>query len=169
MKSSSRKNVLRLAKDKIEKEMFAKWEDLQSKFVEERDKEDTDYEKLRDLTGQLENLASEIHTWKKSKKAKKKASIEWKVDADGVKVGKQKKAVRTISDPEAIRNIRKTNRSNRPRAGAWLQEGGLVVQRGKDTPMMVLSINSDGVVQVLDGGQVRWLRELSLRPAMDID
>lgn len=169
MKSSSRKNVLRLAKDKIEKEMFAKWEDLQSKFVEERDKEDTDYEKLRNLSDQIENLASEINAWKKSKKAKKKASIEWKVDADGVKVNKPAKAVRTISDPDAVRNIRKNNMSNRPRAGAWLQEGGLVVQRGRDIPMMVLSIGRDGTVQVLDGGSVRWLRELSLRPAMDID
>ena len=164
MKSSSRKNVLRLAKDKIEKEMFEKWKDLQNKFVEERDREDTDCEKLRILSEQLENLAAEIHTWKKSKKAKKKASIEWKVDSSGAKVGKQKKAVRTISDPEAIRNISKINKSNRPRAGAWLQEGGLVVQRGKDIPMMVLSINDNGTVQVLDGGQVRWLRDLSLRP-----
>lgn len=165
--STARKNILKLAKDKIEKDLYAKWESLQSSFIQERDKDEPDPTALAKIAKEIEELASEINLWKTSKKKKKKASIEWKVDQDGVSLSNRQKPKRTVSDWDAVKKIQSNNRSNRPRAGAWLQEGTLVVRRGSDMPMMVLSITSNGIVEVLSGGSVRHFRDLSLRPAFE--
>ena len=53
------------------------------------------------------------------------------------------------------------------RASAWLQEGGMVVQRGSSMPMMVLSIRNNGTVEVLSAGATKYVRDVSLRPAFD--
>jgi hypothetical protein len=108
-----------------------------------------------------------LKDFKKSKKAKKKASIEWQIDALGQTIANQmkKSVTKTITDPDALRKIRDTHKKSiRPRASEWLQEGGLVVARGKKMPMMVLSISGTGTVQVLNAGHVDAFRDIALRP-----
>ena len=167
MKGIARKNTLKEAKLKIETELRQTWEKLTNDYISESNKPNPCSEKLDSLQEAIENAAKEFNDWKKSKKKKKKESIQWSDDIQSNVAQKPKKPVREIKDWDALHDIRKNHRSARPRASAWLQEGVLVTQRGSKMPMMVVSIRSDGMVQCLSGGMMKTLRDISLRPAFD--
>tara|TARA_Y100001938_G_C8044470_1_gene408050 strand:- start:423 stop:938 length:516 start_codon:yes stop_codon:yes gene_type:complete len=169
MNSVSRKNILKAAKDGIKKELIEKLDQIKSELEKEWQKEcdDRDTEKIDLLLERSSKITEEYNSFGKSKRAKKKAAIQWAEDSAGNKVEKPKKAHREVKDWDAIRQIRANHVNSRPRASAWLQEGGMVVQRGSSMPMMVLSIRSNGIVQVLAGGMTKNLRDISLRPAFD--
>ena len=167
MKGITRKNVLGEAKKKIESELRQNWEELYEAYNTELNKENPCDEKLVSLQHSIENAAKELNDWKKSKKKKKKESIQWSEDIRANLAQKPKKLKREIKDWDAIHDIRKNHQSSRPRASAWLQEGVLVTERGSKMPMMVVTIRSNGIVQCLAGGMIKNLRDVRLRPAFD--
>ncbi len=167
MKGITRRNTLREAKTKIETELRAAWTLAHAAYIEELNKEDRCDDHLDNLFEVMESAAKAFQDWKKSKKRKKKESIQWAQDIEGNVASKPKKKAREIKDWDALREIRNNHRSSRPRAGAWLQEGGMVVQRGSSMPMMVLSIRDSGAVEVLSAGSTKFVRDVSLRPAFD--
>ena len=172
MKSHARKNILNAAKAEIEASLMDRWETVHDAISKEREKDNPNTEILTSLCNTAQNISDEITEWKRSKKAKKKASIEWQLEEDGSPTVKQmkKSKKKTISNAKALDRVKKSQKDReRPRAGSWLQEGSLVVSRNQKVPMVVLEIRKSGYVQVLDGGFVRNLRELSLRPAFTED
>ncbi len=170
MRGINRKNVLHAAKESMKKEILDELDNVKHDIACEmsKDADDRDVELIDGLVQKAQDLTAEYNNFGKSKRAKRKASISWAQDSNGENVEKPKKLSKKIVDNEALHRVR-TNHQNstRPRAGDWLQEGGLVVQRGSQMPLMVLSIRSNGVVEVLAGGQTKYLRDLSLRPAFE--
>lgn len=164
-----RKNILKAAKDGIKKDILEKLDKIKAEIEKEcqKDYDDKDNDKIDLLLEEARKLTAEFNSFGKSKRAKKKASIKWAEDSSGNRAEKPKKPTREVKDWDAIHKIRKDRLSLRPRASAWLQEGTMVVQRGSSMPMMVLSIRSNGVVQVLAAGTTRVVRDISLRPAFD--
>lgn len=167
MKSIARKNILKAAKDRIKQEILVKLSDIQAQIQTEYEKDDFDQDLIEKLELNASNLTQEYNDFKKTKRAKKKASIQWSQDNEGNIAQKPKKPHREVKDWDALHKIRDGHRSTRPRASAWLQEGGMVVQRGSSMPMMVLTIRNDGIVQVLAAGATRNIRDIALRPAFD--
>lgn len=170
--STNRKNVLRLAKDKMKNDILNELHTVQSDIAREmmKELEDRNTDLLDSLTEKAHELTAAYNAFGKSKRAKLKASIQWAQDDDGAVVEKPKKPSKQIVDHEALHRVRVTRQNSmKPRASAWLQEGSLVVQRGSQMPLMVLSIRRDGLVEVLAGGQTKYVRDLALRPAYDDD
>ena len=167
MTNIARKNALKEAKQKIETELRQNWERLTEAYNAELNRESPNNEVLDTLHTAVEKAAKALNDWKKSKKRKKKDSIQWSNDIQSNLANKPKKPVREVKDWDALREIRNNHQSSRPRASAWLQEGVLVKQRGSQMPMMVVSIRSNGIVQCLAGGMMKNLRDISLRPAFD--
>ena len=165
----SRKNILKAAKDGIKKEIIEKLDQIKSDLEKEWQKEcdDRDTEKIDLLLEESSSLTKEFNSFGKTNRAKKKASIQWAEDSSGNRIEKPKKPHREVKDWDAIHKIRSKHFSSRPRASAWLQEGGMVVQRGSSMPMMVLSIRNNGTVEVLSAGATKYVRDVSLRPAFD--
>ena len=167
MNNIARKNALKEAKQKIETELREKWNVAHAAYMEELNKENCCDDRLDDLLKVVDEAAKALNDWKKSKKKKKKESIQWSDDIQSNLAQKPKKPTREVKDWDALRKIRNNHLSSRPRASEWLQEGVLVKQRGSQMPMMVVSIRSNGIVQCLAGGMMKNLRDLSLRPAFD--
>ena len=171
MNRVGRKNILKEAKNGIKKDILEKLDqiklDIQKEYEKAPDEKNND--RVDALLKEAEKLTAEYNGFGKTNRAKKKASIEWAEDSFGNKIEKPKKPTREVKDWDAIHKIRDNRLSLRPRAGEWLKEGGMVVQRGSALPMMVLSIRSTGIVQVLAGGTTRTVRDISLRPAFDAD
>ena len=167
MTNIARKNALKEGKQKIETELRQNWERLTEAYNAELNRESPNNEVLDTLHTAVEKAAKALNDWKKSKKRKKKDSIQWSNDIQSNLANKPKKPVREVKDWDALREIRNNHQSSRPRASAWLQEGVLVKQRGSQMPMMVVSIRSNGIVQCLAGGMMKNLRDISLRPAFD--
>ena len=168
MKGITRKNALREAKTKIETELREAWNVAHEAYNQELAKgENRCDDRLDDLIKVMEDAAKAFQDWKKSKKRKKKESIQWAQDSEGNVASKPKKKIREVKDWDALREIQNNHRTSRPRASAWLQEGTMVVQRGSSMPMMVLSIRNTGAVEVLSAGTTKFVRDVSLRPAFD--
>ena len=168
--STNRKNVLRLAKANMKDDILKELHEVQHDIAIEMKKEadDRDVDLLDELIDKAHELTAAYNGFGKTKRAKRKESIQWAQDSDGAVVEKPKKLSKQIVDNEALHRVRTTYKNSmKPRASAWLQEGGLVVQRGSQMPLMVLSIRRDGYVEVLAGGQTKYVRDLSLRPAYD--
>lgn len=169
MNGIKRKNILQAAKQSIKADIIQELDVVQHDIACEMSKEEED--RNQDLLDTLREKAQELtesyNNFGKSKRAKKKASIEWSTD-DAGSVPERQKPTKTVSDWDALHRARENHmKSQRPRAGAWLQEGGMVVQRGSQMPMMVLAIRGNGIVEVLAAGSTRRVRDLSLRPAFD--
>ena len=170
MKGISRKNILKAAKAGMKKDILDELYDIKHDIACEMSKEpdDRDVDLLDDLIEKANTLTAEYNGIGKSGRAKRKKTIQWAQDADGTAVEKPKKPTREIVDNDALHRVRTADRNSmKPRAGEWLQEGGLVVQRGSQMPLMVLTIRGNGIVEVLAGGQTKFLRDLSLRPAFE--
>jgi len=167
--SIKHKNVLHAAKQSMKREIIDELDGVKHDIACEMSKEveERDLDLLDSLTQKAHDLTSEYNNFGKSKRAKRKASIQWSDDIQSNLADKPKKPVREVKDWDAVQKIRSEHYNRRPRAGAWLQEGGMVVQRGSKMPMMVLSITSTGNVEVLSAGSTKWVRDISLRPAFD--
>ena len=169
MNSIKRKNILHAAKQSIKAEIILELDTVQHDIACEMSKEEEDRNLalLDSLREKAQELTEAYNNFGKSKRAKKKASIEWSTDDVG-NVPERQKPTKSVSDWDAVHRVKENHRKSlQPRAGDWLQEGGLVVVRGSAMPMMVLTVRSNGVVEVLAGGQTRLVRDLSLRPAFD--
>ena len=169
MDSISRKNILKAAKDGIKKEIVEKLDQIKSELEKEWQKEldDRDSKKIDLLLDESSKLTEEYNSFGKSKRAKKKAAIQWAENENGEKIEKPKKPHREVKDWNAIHQIRSNHVNSRPRASAWLQEGCMVVRRNSSMPMMVLSIRRNGTVECLVGGSTQYFRDVALRPAFD--
>ena len=169
MNNISRKNILKAAKDNIKQDIIVQLNEIKLKIESEyaKDEEARDTGLLDKLLDEANELTREFNGFKKTNRAKKKASIVWAETETGQAAEKPKKPHREVKDWDAIRQIRSNHANVRPRASAWLKEGCMVVQRGSSMPMMVLSIRNNGIVQVLAGGMTKNLRDVSLRPAFD--
>lgn len=167
MTNIARKNALKEAKQKIESELRQNWERLNEAYNAELNRENPSDEVLDTLQTAVEKAAKAFNDWKKSKKRKKKESIQWADDIQSNLAKKPKKPARVVKDWDALQKIRNNHLSSRPRASEWLQEGVLVTHRGSQMPMMVVSIRSNGTVQCLAGGMMKTLRDISLRPVLE--
>lgn len=164
MNRVTRKNILSAAKDQLKKEIFDQLDVIKNSLIVEADRDEPDQQKIQDLHRQAYDLTAQLDNFDKSNRVKKKSSIEWKVDDTG-SVQKPQKKRKVISNWDALREVQSERSSSRPRA-KWLQEGILVVHRKSQMPMMVLSIAQSGTVQCLAGGEVKYFRDVSLRPAL---
>lgn len=169
MNSVKRKNVLHAAKESMKKEILDELDNVKHDIACEMSKEaeDRDTDLLDKLIQKGHDLTSEYNSFGKSRRAKRKASIQWADDIQANLAEKPKKAVKEIKDWDAVHKIRSEHYSRRPRASEWLQVGSMVVQRGSKMPMMVLSITNSGNVEVLAAGTTKWMRDIALRPAFD--
>ena len=165
MNRVARKNILKAAKDHLKSEILDELDAVKHDLVIEIEKDDPDRDLVEKLQNKARDLVEQFENFGKSKRAKKRASIEWKVDDSG-SIQKPQKKRKVISDWDTLRKVQSERSSSRPRA-KWLQEGILVVHKDSQMPMMVLSIANSGTVQCLAAGEVRHYRDVSLRPALD--
>ena len=170
MSRLGRKTLLKAAKDQVNQNIDDKLTIILEKLSELRSEEDYDKEVERVLLEEHHRLVHKQSDLRSSNRAKKKRAIQWAVERSDFiadkRFGRKRKE---IINNEALNSVKDTaNNAAKPRASAsWLQEGGLVSDRKGSGIMVVLSVGSNGIVQVLKDGLVRNLRDLSLRPAFD--
>ena len=162
MNYKARKNILNAAKEQLKNEIYDELDVIKHDLIIEADKDEPNREVIEALQAKARDLTAQLDNFGKSNRAKKKSSIEWKVDSTG-SIQKPQKKRKVVSDWDTLRKVQSDRSSSRPRA-KWIQEGILVVHRSSQMPMMVLSISNSGTVQCLAAGQVRHFRDVSLRP-----
>tara|TARA_B100000674_G_C37238724_1_gene644691 strand:- start:29 stop:535 length:507 start_codon:yes stop_codon:yes gene_type:complete len=160
------KHTLKAAKDVINKQFKKEIEELHDVYCKVCEEEsNSSVEDMDKAYVAYTKKCAEYEAWKAPKKKKRAKSIEWSGEYDASE-RPAVKARKKITDSDALQRVqRKVIKSSSPRASSsWLQEGCLVVKRGQTKPMIVLSINTNGSVEVLNDGNVEWHRDLSLRP-----
>tara|TARA_Y100000034_G_C6663249_1_gene290877 strand:- start:88 stop:612 length:525 start_codon:yes stop_codon:yes gene_type:complete len=171
MSRLGRKIVLKAAKDQVNQNIEDKLAVLLEKLDDLRAEEGFDKEAERVLLEEHHRLLHKQSDLRSSNRAKKKRSIQWSVEkSDFISDQYQnRRRGRKIISSEALTSVKDAAKNaSKPRASAsWLQEGGLVTDRKGSEVMVVLKVDSTGIVQVLKDGLVRDMRDLSLRPAFD--
>ena len=120
------------------------------------DKKDLD--RLEKARAKVDEAYQKIDDWKQSPRAKKKKSVTWSSDYES-----SKRPTRQIVKTAAYNDFKASSPASSRPVATWLEEGSLVCKKGQKKAMIVLSVNK-GSSELLNGGNVEWHRNLSLRP-----
>jgi len=171
MAFKDRKRILNAAKEEISRNLKEELDNLHEKkddLIKLFGDDWYESEEISKISDQIHQLSSRSNEWHSSSRSKKKKAVQWTDDRarkETQSTARRRKAI----DWDAAREVKKDQDSLKKNNGEWLYEGCLVVHKdSKDRLMIVVENNLEtGTAKVLDGGHLKNVRSLQLRPAID--